>query len=320
MKIFITGGAGFIGSHIVDGLVLLGHEVKVFDNFSSGNLSNLNKSKDKIQFVQGDILNRSLLAESLRGSDYCFHFAAAVGVEKILNDPIGSIKTNIHGTENILDLCSEMQIPVLLASTSEIYGKNSSGLLNEDSDRIVGSPLLARWTYSDAKALDEAYAIALASKEGLQVKIIRYFNTVGPRQTSAYGMVIPRFFEAALNGSPLFVHGDGSQQRIFCHVSDAVSGTLALWASDRGYGEAFNLGGIEEISILDLANRIISLTNSRSMIEFIPYTELRKKGFEDMKRRLPDTSKLRNLTNWKPTKSLEEILSSYYYSLNARDN
>ena len=318
MKILITGGAGFIGSHLSDALVERGHEVTVFDDFSTGERKNLVKHKKEIISIEGNILDRKRLAESLRGIDYCFHFAAAVGVEKILKDPIGSLKTNIHGSENVLELCCEFGIPVILASTSEIYGKNSTGFLTEDSDRIVGSPLLSRWTYSDAKALDEAFAIALANQRGLQVKIIRFFNTVGPRQSAAYGMVIPSFFKAATNQLPLLIHGDGTQQRIFCHISDAVAGTLALWECDLGFGEAFNLGGTEETSILNLAKRIIEITGSNSELVFLPYEELRKRGFEDMQRRLPDTTKLRELTSWKPKMNLEDILVDYYQSISRK--
>lgn len=318
MRILITGGAGFIGSHLSDALVERGHEVTVFDDFSTGERKNLVKHKKEIISIEGNILDRERLAESLRGIDYCFHFAAAVGVEKILKDPIGSLKTNIHGSENVLELCCEVGIPVILASTSEIYGKNSTGFLTEDSDRIVGSPLLSRWTYSDAKALDEAFAIALANQRGLQVKIIRFFNTVGPRQSAAYGMVIPSFFKAATNQLPLLIHGDGTQQRIFCHISDAVAGTLALWESDLGFGEAFNLGGTEETSVLNLAKRIIEITGSNSELAFLPYEELRKRGFEDMQRRLPDTTKLRELTSWKPKMNLEDILVDYYQSISRK--
>lgn len=318
MRILITGGAGFIGSHLADALVERGHTVIVFDDFSTGGRKNLAKHKNEVISIEGNILDKKHLAESLKGVEYCFHFAAAVGVEKILKDPIGSLKTNIHGSENVLELCCEIGIPVILASTSEIYGKNSTGLLNEESDRIVGSPLLSRWTYSDAKALDEAFAVALANQQGLKVKIIRFFNTVGPRQSAAYGMVIPRFFEAAMKQLPLVIHGDGSQQRIFCHISDAVAGTLALWESDLGFGEAFNLGGTEETSILNLAKRIIEITGSKSELAFLPYEELRKRGFEDMQRRLPDTTKLREITSWKPKMNLEDILVDYYQSISRK--
>ena len=251
----------------------------------------------------------------ISGVDGCFHMAAAVGVEKILKDPIGSMKTNIHGTENVLELCSDQRIPVLLASTSEIYGKNSEGILHEDSDRIVGSPLLSRWTYSDAKALDEAFAIALHHERNLEVKIIRFFNTVGPRQSAAYGMVIPKFFKAAMSNQPLVIYGDGSQRRIFCHVSDAISGIIALWSKSEANGDVYNLGGIEETSIIQLASKILEITKSKSEVQFLPYSELKKRGFEDIQRRLPDISKIANLTSWKPVKGLDEILHDYHHFL-----
>ena len=314
MRYLVTGGAGFIGSHLTDSLLAQGNEVLIFDDFSTGNRSNLAHllGNNELETVSGSILDRQALGRVISGVDGCFHLAAAVGVEKILKDPIGSIKTNIHGTENVLELCSDQKIPVLLASTSEIYGKNSEGTLNEDSDRIVGSPLLSRWTYSDAKALDEAFAIALHHERNLEVKIIRFFNTVGPRQSAAYGMVIPKFFKAALSNQPLVIYGDGSQRRIFCHVSDAISGILALWGKSEANGDVFNLGGIEETTIIHLANKILEITKSKSEVQFLPYSELKKRGFEDIQRRLPDISKIENLTSWKPLKGLDEILHDYH--------
>jgi UDP-glucose 4-epimerase len=314
MKYLITGGAGFIGSHLIDELLKRGQEVLVFDDFSTGSSANLKQHRDNanLSVLSGSILNRAAIADAMKEVDGCFHLAAAVGVEKILKDPIGSLKTNIHGTENVLDSASSLDVPVLLASTSEIYGKNSSGPLSEDSDRIVGSPLLARWTYSEAKALDESYARALFENHGLRVKIIRFFNTVGPRQSSSYGMVIPKFFQAALTNKPMIVHGDGTQQRIFCHVQDAVSGTLALWEAPQGDGEVFNLGGSEEIRVIDLAMRIREICESESIIQFKTYAELRSQGFEDISRRLPDTRKLRLLTGWRPQRDLEDILIDYF--------
>ena len=315
MKVLITGGAGFIGSHLADALLKKGHQVISYDNYSTGSQLNLATASPGLVSLNGDILDRDRLRAALQEVQSCFHFAAAVGVEKILEDPINSIKTNIHGSENVLELCAELKIPLILASTSEIYGKNSSEILTEDSDRIVGSPHLIRWSYSDAKAIDEAFAIALSRHRGLKVKIIRFFNTVGPRQSPSYGMVIPRFFEAALSNNPLVVHGDGQQRRIFCHVSDAVRGVIALWECEDGFGQAFNLGGHEETSILDLAKKIITITNSGSEILFLPYSELRKRGFEDMARRLPSSAKLTHLTGWSPEKSLHEILVDYWKSV-----
>ena len=317
MKYLVTGGAGFIGSHLVDSLLKRGDEVIVLDDFSTGNRTNLKliEKSPQLSLIDGSVLDRSLVDAWISQVDGCFHMAAAVGVQKILLDPLTSIKTNIHGTENVLDAASKNQIPVLLASTSEIYGKNSSGLLNENSDRILGSPLITRWNYAEAKALDESYAKALVDHASLKVKIIRYFNTVGPRQSSSYGMVIPTFFRAALSGEPLMIHGDGTQQRIFCHIEDAISGTLALWDVKSGFGEAFNLGGTEEISVLDLAKKILQMTNSKSQLQFVPYEVLKSQGFEDMKRRLPDTRKLRELTKWSAKKAINEILHDYYKSI-----
>jgi UDP-glucose 4-epimerase len=319
MKYLITGGAGFIGSHLTDALLSRGDEVCIFDDLSTGSLRNLNQQSGNknLTVTNGSILDFNGVLEAMEGIDGCFHMAAAVGVEKILNNPIGSIKTNIHGTENVLDAAVKFNVPLLLASTSEVYGKNSIGLLNEESDRVLGSPLLFRWTYSEAKALDEAYARALHEKSGLKVKIIRYFNTVGPRQSAAYGMVIPKFFEAAMKGLPLVIHGDGSQRRIFCHVKDAVKGTLALWDSSFGDGEAFNLGGFEEIRIIDLAKRILKMTNSKSELQFIPYEILRSRGFEDMARRLPDISKIKAVTGWRPQANIDDVLTDYLESIRA---
>lgn len=317
MKYLITGGAGFIGSHLADRILSQGAEVIVLDDFTTGSMDNLYQSlhNPSLKLVQGSILDKNLVGDLVGQVDGCFHMAAAVGVQKILSDPIGSIKTNFHGTENILDAAVASNVPVLLASTSEIYGKNSSGPLSEESDRIVGSPLISRWTYSESKALDESYAHALHQHQSLKVKIVRYFNTVGPRQSPAYGMVIPRFFSAAMRGEPLIVHGDGSQSRIFCHVKDALSATLGLWESNHGFGEVFNVGGEDEITILELATRVIQMTSSRSTIEFIDYETLKTEGFEDISRRIPNTSKIRALTHWRPAYNIEQILRDIHESL-----
>jgi UDP-glucose 4-epimerase len=272
-----------------------------------------------LKVVRGSILNRELVRENLQGVDYCFHYAAAVGVEKILQDPINSMKINIHGSENVLEIACDLGVPVILASTSEIYGKNPSPELSEDSDRVIGSPLLWRWSYSDAKAIDEALAAVLFKTRNFQVKIIRYFNTVGPRQSAFYGMVIPSFFAAALSGLPLKIHGDGSQRRVFCHIKDAIEGTLKLWDSQLGFGDVFNVGGLEEISIMDLARKIVALTDSKSDIQMIPYSELRKYGYEDMPRRVPKVSKIRELTGWAPSQGLDKILTDYLMHVRSAD-
>ena len=321
MKYLVTGGAGFIGSHLVDSLLKRGDEVIVLDDFSTGSQKNLehHKSNVKLQLISGSVLDKSLINSAIKNTDGCFHFAAAVGVEKILKDPIGSIKTNIHGTENILDAAVDFAKPVLLASTSEIYGKNSDEVLSEESNRILGSPLISRWIYSETKAIDESYANALFLHRNLKVKTIRFFNTVGPRQTAAYGMVIPKFFEAAMSNEPLVIHGDGSQRRIFCHVKDAVRGTLSLWDSNVGFGEAFNLAGRDEIRIIKLASLVLDMTKSKSNVTYLPYSEMKQYGFEDIKRRRPSVTKLSSLTGWSPEKSISEILQDYFESVSRND-
>ena len=317
MKILITGGSGFIGSYLCKNLLEQGHEVFSLDNFSTGKFENIAELESARGFksIEGSILDEELVKNLISSVDSCFHFAAAVGVQKILDDPIGSLKTNLHGSENVIQACSESKINLVLASTSEIYGKNPTQPLTEDSDRVIGSPLLSRWTYSEAKAIDEALAHAYHSKHGLKVKIVRLFNTVGPRQSPAYGMVIPRFFAAALAGKDLEIHGDGSQRRVFCHVDDAVNGVIELWKHSDGNGEAFNIGGVEEISILNLAKKIIEVTKSNSKINFIPYEKLKTQGFEDMPRRVPSTEKLGKLIGWAPKKGLDEILFDYLSSV-----
>ena len=317
MKILITGGSGFIGSYLCKNLLEQGHEVISLDNFSAGEFENIAELENLRGFksVEGSILDQELVRDLISSVDSCFHFAAAVGVQKILDDPIGSLKTNLHGSEIVIQASSESKINLVLASTSEIYGKNPTQPLTEDSDRVIGSPLLSRWTYSEAKAIDEALAHAYHSKHGLKVKIVRLFNTVGPRQSPAYGMVIPRFFAAALSGKDLEIHGDGSQRRVFCHVDDAVNGVIELWKHFDGNGEAFNIGGVEEISILNLAKKIIEVTKSNSKINFISYAKLKSQGFEDMQRRVPSTEKLKKLTGWAPKKGLDEILFDYLSSV-----
>ena len=319
MKILVTGGAGFIGSHLSEALVANGDSVIALDDLSTGNSTNLKslENNPNFKFVTGSILDENLVSSLIESADGVMHFAAAVGVQKILDDPVGSLKTNLVGSEIVLTNAAKLNKPTILASTSEIYGKNTQVPLTEDSDRVLGSPLLSRWTYSEAKAIDESIARALHQKSKWPVKIIRLFNTVGPRQSAAYGMVIPRFIEAALKNQPLIVHGDGNQQRVFCHIDDAVSGILKLWNSDKGFGEAFNLGGFEETTIKDLANRIIEKTKSQSKLQFIPYDQLTS-GFEDIARRVPDTSKLQSLTGWKATKNLDAIVDDTIAELKSR--
>ena len=317
MKLLITGGAGFIGSHLCESALAQGHSVFALDDLSTGDSNNLKDciNNPKFTLAKGSILDEALVEKLTDSVDGVMHFAAAVGVQKILKDPRGSLITNIQGTEIVLGTAARLKKKAMLASSSEIYGKNPTMPLTESSDRVLGSPLVARWTYSEAKAIDEAFARSLFEEDGFQVSIVRLFNTVGPRQSPAYGMVIPRFFKAALTNEPLVIHGDGTQQRVFGHVDDAVSAIFSLWNSDRGYGEAFNVGGFEETSINDLAKRIIALTNSNSEISYQSYEELAKDGFEDLARRVPSTEKLTKLISWKPTKDLQSILEETHRSL-----
>jgi UDP-glucose 4-epimerase len=319
MKILVTGGAGFIGSHLAEALVKRGDSVVALDDLSTGNKENLNslQNQPNFKFVSGSILDVKLIESLIEGVDGVLHFAAAVGVKKILDDPIGSMRTNLLGSEIILGAAAGKNKPTILASTSEIYGKNPEVPLTEESDRVLGSPLLSRWTYSEAKALDESLARSLHLKGNWNIKIVRLFNTVGPRQSAAYGMVIPRFVEAALQNKPLTVYGDGRQQRVFCHIEDAISGILALWDAESGSGEAFNLGGFEEISIVDLAERVIKETGSSSKIEFVPYSKLTP-GFDDIARRVPDSSKISKLTGWKAKSDLEKILKDTIKGVKSR--
>ncbi len=319
MKLLITGGAGFIGSHLCESALAQGHSVIALDDLSTGDSNNLKDciNNPKFTLAKGSILDEALVEKLTDSVDGVMHFAAAVGVQKILKDPRGSLITNIQGTEIVLGTAARLKKKAMLASSSEIYGKNPTMPLTESSDRVLGSPLVARWTYSEAKAIDEAFARSLFEEDGFQVSIVRLFNTVGPRQSPAYGMVIPRFFKAALTNEPLVIHGDGTQQRVFGHVDDAVSAIFSLWNSDRGYGEAFNVGGFEETSISDLAKRIIALTNSNSEIIYQNYEELAKDGFEDLARRVPSTEKLTKLTSWKPTKDLQAILEETHRSLSS---
>ena len=317
MKLLVTGGAGFVGSHLCEALLAQGDTVISLDDLSTGNSQNLETAKlnPKFTSVTGSILDEPLVDRLVESIDGVFHFAAAVGVQRILKDPIGSLLTNIQGTENVLNAAARRNKQVMLASSSEIYGKNPKMPLTEDSDRVLGSPLVARWTYSEAKAIDEAFARTLYEKEGLKVKIIRLFNTVGPRQSPSYGMVIPKFFTAALKNEPLVIHGDGTQQRVFGHISDAIAGIMALWKSEKGFGEAFNVGGFEETTINQLAKRILKLTGSTSEITYQSYEDLAREGFEDLARRVPDTSKLSQTTGWKAQKDLAAILQETYDSL-----
>ena len=311
MKYLVTGGAGFIGSHLCDALLKRGDSVLVLDNFSTGNKQNIEHllSNPSFELIEGSILDTEIVDKAVASADHVIHLAAAVGVFTIVDKPLESLTTNLRGTENILEASHKQQREVLIASSSEIYGKNAGGALNEESDRIVGSPLKSRWSYSEAKAIDESMAYFYYQEKKLAVRIVRFFNTVGPRQVGHYGMVVPRFVAAALKNEPLTVYGTGSQSRCFCHVYDAVEGLLAVIDSNATLGEVFNIGNDEEITIEDLAHEIIESTGSSSVIEKVLYEKAYAAGFEDMQRRIPDISKIKRVVGWAPKLSLDSIIS-----------
>lgn len=314
MNVFITGGAGFIGSHLCDSLVNEGERVVVLDNLSTGTEKNLAHLKSKLTLLKGDIRDKKLVEQLVKESDLVLHMAAALGVDNILENPIESISTNFYGSEVVLNSAQKFEKRIIIASTSEIYGKNSKSKLSETDDRILGTPQKLRWTYSDAKALEEATAFFLFLTKGLKVTTIRFFNTVGPRQTGNYGMVIPRFVKAATTNKPLQIFGDGTQTRVFCHVADAVKAVLALAHEDKAIGEVFNVGGKDEISILELAKLIITQTNSKSKISFTEYQDAYAIGYEDMVRRVPDISKIKNFIGWESKLDLKEIIEDVQLS------
>ena len=308
MRVFITGGAGFIGSHLCDALISKGDKVTILDNLSTGSQENIAHLKGKIEVTQGDIRDKALVESLVANSELVLHMAAALGVDNILENPIESISTNFYGSEVVLNAAQNYDKRILIASTSEIYGKNTKQPLAETDDRLIGTPQKLRWTYSDAKALEEATAHFLFLTKKLRVTTIRFFNTVGPRQTGKYGMVIPRFVRSAIENKPLKIFGDGSQTRVFCHVSDSVKAILALSMNDKTIGEVFNIGGRGEISILELAKLIIKQTNSKSDITFTDYEDAYANGFEEMARRVPDTAKIESYTGWSPSIPLETII------------
>ena len=309
MRVLITGGAGFIGSHLADALIARGDHVVALDNFSTGSTANIKHLTKNFELIEGDIRDTKLVHDLVSQADLVFHLAAAVGVSLILESPIESISTNIFGSENVLLAAAQYKKRILIASTSEIYGKGVKQPLNELDDRVIGSPQKLRWSYSDAKAIDEAMAVALHHKSNLQVTTARLFNTVGPRQSSRYGMVVPRFISAAVKNTPIPVHGNGSQTRVFCHIFDVVDALLLLVATDKTVNEVYNLGGVGEISMTDLANKVLEETKSQSVIEYIPYEKAYASGFEDMERRVPDITKITGAINWMPRRDLSRIIS-----------
>ena len=315
MRVFITGGAGFIGSHLCDVLVARGDEVSILDNLSTGSRGNIAHLEGKIKISQGDIRDQALVETLVAGSELVLHMAAALGVDNILENPIESISTNFYGSEVVLNAAQKYDKRILIASTSEIYGKNTKQPLSETDDRVIGTPQKLRWTYSDAKALEEATAYSLFLTKKLKVTTVRFFNTVGPRQTGRYGMVLPRFVKSALRDEPIIIYGDGKQSRVFCHVDDAVKAILMIGNSSESIGEVYNVGGVGEVSILDLAQKIKSVLNSESKITYLPYGDAYPPGFEDMRRRVPDISKITQQFNWKPENALDKIISDVADSL-----
>jgi UDP-glucose 4-epimerase len=310
MKALITGGSGFIGSHLAEELIKQNNGVIALDNLSTGRLENvahLEKNPD-FELVVDTVLNERLVDRLVEKCDVIFHLAAAVGVELIVKKPLESLTTNIKGSEIVLEMAHRYRKKVLITSTSEIYGKNVNGPLKENDDRILGSPLKARWSYSTAKAVDEILAYVYWKEKEVPTVIVRLFNTVGPRQTGAYGMVMPRFISQALKNEPITVFGSGRQSRCFLHVKDAVGAMINLMGEERAVGEVFNIGSQEEISIEGLAKEIIKITKSNSKIQYVPYEKAYEEGFEDMQRRVPDTSKVNELTGFKPSYTLKEII------------
>ena len=310
MRILVTGGAGFIGSHLCERLIGLGHSVVALDDLSTGSMSNLEDVKlDKnFQFIEGSILDQEKLSKLVAGSEYVFHLAAAVGVFNIVNEPLKSLTTNIRGTENVLEASTFSGVPIVLASSSEVYGKNVSDSLRETDDRILGSPLTLRWSYSEAKAIDESLAYAYFIEKKLQTRIVRFFNTVGPRQLGNYGMVVPRFVSAAIHNEPITIFGDGNQTRCFAHVYDVIDALVAIAFSENTVGKVVNIGNDFEISINDLAKKVIKETNSKSKTIYVPYSEAYGVGFEDMERRVPNLDLIRELVNWSPRRNLSQVI------------
>lgn len=310
MKILITGGAGFIGSHLAEKLLKEGHEVGVIDNLSTGKYSNIIQliKNPKFSYKIDSILNRDVLEKMISNSDQIYHMAAAVGVKYIIDNPLLSLRTNIVGTENVLEFANKYKKKVLIASTSEIYGKSDKIPFKEEDDRLLGSTHISRWSYSSAKAIDEFLALAYHREKKLPVVIVRCFNTVGPRQTGQYGMVIPKFVHNALLNHPITIFGDGKQSRCFCDVEDVTDGMMKLMNNKKAEGQIFNIGNDVDITIEELAKKIKQMTNSRSKIEYLDYADAYEEGFEDMRHRKPDLTKVRESIDFKPKFNLDQML------------
>ncbi len=308
MDVLITGGAGFIGSHLCDALVARGDKVTVLDNLSTGSKKNIEHLKMDLKIYQGDIRNSSLVNSLVKKNDLILHMAAAVGVNNILNNPVESISINYFGSEIMLNAAVKYNKKIFIASTSEIYGKNPNQPLSEDDDRLIGNPQKFRWSYSDAKALEESMAHAFFRTKNLEVITVRLFNTVGPRQSGNYGMVIPRFVQSALSNKPLTIYGDGSQTRVFCHVKDVVKAVIKLSENTTAIGQVFNIGGKDEISITNLANQIVGQLNSKSKISYVNYNDAYNEGFEEMFRRVPNITKIKNFIGWEPKIGINQVI------------
>ncbi|MDP1720455.1 MAG: GDP-mannose 4,6-dehydratase [Candidatus Nanopelagicaceae bacterium] len=310
MRVLITGGAGFIGSHLTDRLISDGHDVTVLDNLETGRIENLAdaSTSGRLTFIEGSVLDGEVVEKLAGETDFIYHLAAAVGVFNILERPLASLMTNLRGTEIVLDAALKFSRPILVASSSEVYGKNTSDSLHEDDNRILGSPLMIRWSYSQAKAIDETLAYAYWQEKKLPTRIVRFFNTVGPRQLGAYGMVVPRFVAAALDNEEITIYGDGNQTRCFGHVADIIDALISVANSEKTIGTVVNIGNDEEISINDLAKKIIEMTDSTSKIVYLSYADAYKSGFEDMERRVPNIQRIKKLTGWVPTRNLETII------------
>jgi UDP-glucose 4-epimerase len=310
MDVLITGGAGFIGSHLSEKLLDDGHRVTVLDNLSTGRLENVShlKENDSFELIVDTVMNEEVVEEAIQGKDYVVHLAAAVGVQYIIDNPLESMELNVKGTETILHAANRDKTPVFLASTSEIYGKNENIPFEEGDDRVLGSTTISRWSYSTAKAYDEFLGLAFWREKQLPVTIGRFFNTVGPRQTGRYGMVIPRFVKQAQLGQKITVYGDGQQTRAFMDVDDTTDVLMKMMDSDEVIGDVFNIGHEQRVSILELAERIVEKVDSDSEITLIPYEDAFEEGFEDMRHRVPDTSKIRETVNFEPKHDLDDIL------------
>lgn len=311
-SVLITGGAGFIGSHLADTLIARDHKVTVIDNLSTGRFENIEHliEHPEFRFVKATVTDELVMDNLVRGVDLVFHLAAAVGVQLIVDKPVNTIKTNIMGTDVVLRMASEYGVKVLLASTSEIYGKGNGFPFKEDDDVVLGPTIRSRWSYAASKMIDEFLALAYMKERGVPVVIVRLFNTVGPRQTGRYGMVIPRFIEQAMNERPITVYGDGTQTRCFCHVVDVINAMIGLAENPGSIGHVFNVGSTEEIAINELARRVRVIAGGNARIVHISYSEAYSPGFEDMKRRVPDIDRIHQHIGWQPTMDLDDILES----------